>query len=125
MIQFFHTYWPYRELENVHLFHYSDMKRDLEGAIRGMAGALGFDYGDEKISEFAGAASFDHMKSNAIQFAPQSGTGAWKSESGFFASGSNEQWKEKWSQSEVAAFDERIAELMSADEIEWVLHGGG
>ena len=27
------TYWEYRDLPNVHMFHYSDMKRDLKGTI--------------------------------------------------------------------------------------------
>ena len=125
MIQFFDSYWPYRNLENVHLFHYSDMKRDLEGTIKTMASALGLNYGDDKIREFAAAASFDHMKNNAMQFAPQSGTGLWKSEAGFFATGKNEQWKEKWGAWEIAAFETRIAELLSPDEVAWILHGDG
>ena len=33
LVHFFKTYWTYRGLPNVHLYHYSDMKRNLRGAI--------------------------------------------------------------------------------------------
>ena len=37
---FFKTYWDYRDLPNVHLFHYADMKNDLKSIIGRMAEGL-------------------------------------------------------------------------------------
>jgi len=125
LVHFFKSYWDYRELDNVHLYHYSDMKRDLKGAIASMSRALGYDYDDKQISAFAEAASFDSMKNNADQFAPESGSGMWKAEHKFFANGSNEQWRSMLSEAEAAAFDARLAELLTADQAEWITNGHG
>jgi hypothetical protein len=125
LVHFFKSYWPYRDLPNVHLYHYSDMKRDLRGAIASMAGACGIEVSDAQLDAYAQAADFDHMKSNAEQFAPGSGTGMWKAESAFFANGSSAQWKDKLSAEELAAFDARMAELLPPDEVAWMLNGNG
>ena len=125
LIHFFKTYWPYRDLENVHLFHYSDMKRDLKSAIVSMAAVLGVRVNDQQLNEFTEAASFDHMKRNAEQFAPTSVPDFWKTETQFFASGKNQQWKDKLSADDLAAFDARIAELLPPDQVEWLLNGNG
>ena len=65
------------------------------------------------------------MKSNAEQFAPESGTGMWKHESGFFANGRNAQWKEVLTEADLAAFDERLNEQLPPDEAQWLLNGNG
>jgi len=119
----FHSYWAYRDLENLHLFHYCDMKRDLLGSIRAMSKALGYDYDDALLSQFAQAAEFKAMKSRAEQFAPNSGTGMWKDEGDFFANGGNEQWRITLSGEELDAFDQRLAELLTEEEVDWILNG--
>jgi aryl sulfotransferase len=123
LVHFFNTYWPYRDLPNVHLYHYSDMKRDLRGAIGSMAAACNIELNDAQLDAYTQAASFDSMKQKADQFAPNSGTGIWKAEQDFFANGSNQQWKDKLSSEELAAFDARLAALMPADQARWMLNG--
>jgi aryl sulfotransferase len=125
LVDFFKAYWPYRDLENVHLFHYSDMKRDLRKTISAMAAATNTSISDEQLDSFTKAASFDHMKSNASQFAPTSGVGFWKTETGFFANGRNAQWKDKLSADDLTAFDARIGELLPPDQVDWLLNGDG
>jgi aryl sulfotransferase len=124
-VHFFKTYWPYRHVENVHIFHYADMKRDLKSAIAAMAAALGVPVTEQQLTEFTQAASFDNMKHNAGQFAPELGRGFWKEDAQFFANGVNQQWKDKLSAEESAAFDVRIAELLPPDEVDWILNGYG
>ncbi|GAF91609.1 unnamed protein product [marine sediment metagenome] len=124
IVHFFRSYWSYRHLPNVHFVHYSDMKRDLPAAVRRLADAIGVTYADAELDAFAEAASFEHMKRNADQFAPESGTGLWKSESSFFARGALGQWAEEWSAQEIAAFETRIGALLSPSEATWLLGGG-
>ena len=125
LVHFFKTYWPYRDLPNVHLYHYSDMKRDLKGAIASMAAACGIELSGEQLDTYTEAATFDSMKNKAEQFAPESGTGLWKAEKDFFANGSNAQWKDKLTAEELAAFDVRLAEMLPSDEAAWMLNGNG
>ena len=125
LCHFLKTYWDWRALPNVHMFHYSDMKRDLRGAIAKMAAATGIEVTDAQLDEYTQAASFDSMKSKADQFAPESGTGMWKAETNFFANGTNAQWQDKLSAAELAAFDARLAELLPAEQATWMLNGNG
>ena len=124
-VQFFKTYWQYRDLPNIHVFHYSDMKRDLKCAIAAMARALGVEVDDALLTEMSDAATFENMKRSAEQFAPESGTGLWKKEADFFANGSNAQWQGALSEDELAAFDARLAELLPPDEAHWLVNGNG
>ncbi len=125
LIHLFKTYWTYRHLENVHVFHYADMKRDLKSAISSMAVALGVPVNDQQLTEFTEAASFDNMKRNAGQYAPELGSGFWKEDSHFFSRGTNQQWQDQLSADDLAAFDTRIAELLPPDQVEWILNGDG
>ncbi len=118
---FIDSYWPFRHLPNIHFFHYSDMMNDLKGNISTMAKVLDVDINDTLLDEMTRAASFDSMKKNAEQFAPESGSGMWKQESGFFATGKNAQWKGKLSSEELAAFDKRLERLLSPEQIAWLL----
>jgi aryl sulfotransferase len=125
IVHFFSTYWQFRNLNNVHMFHYSDMKRDLKGSIAAMADALDVQLDDKVLEEMATAAGFTNMKKNAEQFAPASGTGMWKKESGFFATGKNAQWKELLTESDLSAFDKRLNKLLPSDQANWLLNGNG
>lgn len=125
LTHFFKTYWPYRDLDNVRVYHYADMSRDLRGTIESMAAALDIGVDNEQLDRFVRAASFDNMRMNAERHAPESGRGFWKTESGFFASGRSGQWQEKLTSAQIAAFDARLAELLPADEAQWLLNGSG
>lgn len=125
LVHFFKTYWPYRDLDNLHLYHYSDMSRDLRGTIKSIAAALDIEVDDAQLETFAKAASFDNMRKHAERYAPETGRGFWKSDSGFFATGTSGQWQHKLSPEQLAAFDARLAELLPVDEARWLLNGTG
>ncbi|TDJ22422.1 MAG: sulfotransferase domain-containing protein [Gammaproteobacteria bacterium] len=125
LVQFFKTYWQYRDLPNIHLFHFSDMKGDLKGAIVAMAKALDFVVDDTLLGEMTEAARFESMKRRAEQFAPESGTGLWKKETDFFANGGTQRWKDALSEDELTAFDARLAKLLPPDEAHWLVSGNG
>jgi len=124
LVHFFNSYWRFRDVENVHLYHYSDLKRDLQGTIASMAAATGIALHADQLAQYTAAASFDSMKRNADQFAPESGRGFWKRETDFFARGANAQWKEALSAQQIAAFDARLAQLLpDAAARHWLLNG--
>ncbi len=124
LVDFFKSYWEFRDSPNIHLFHYSDMLRDLKGSIAAMAKALVIELEDSLLDDMATAASFESMKRNASQFAPV-GKAYWKKEAEFFANGRSQQWKDLFSTDELAAFDVRLAELLEADQAQWLLNGNG
>jgi len=120
-VHFLQTYWDYQNLDNVHLFHYSDMKNDLRTNIGLMATALNIKVDDTRLNEMTEAATFESMKKNADQFAPLSGSGLWEAESRFFATGKNAQWKGKLTEQELTAFDNKARELLTADQLAWLV----
>ncbi len=122
LVDFFSSYWKYRHIPNIHLFHYADMKRDLRGSISVMAAALNIAIDDNFLDAMTEAASFDSMKRNASQFAPV-GKEYWKKESGFFANGRSQQWQDVLTDAQLSAFDERLAQLLPPDQASWLLNG--
>ena len=121
---FLQTYWDSRDLPNIYLFHYSDMKRDLRASIAAMAAALSIEVEDDLLDEMTEAAGFENMKKNASSHAPEVGTDMWKQDSHFFASGRNGQWRELLSDADLKAFDARLAELVTPEQAHWLLNGG-
>ncbi len=80
-------FWRYRELPNIHMFHYADLTRDLPGRIRAIASALDIEVDEATAAEMAQAASFASMQKRAQQFVPES-NGSWKRAQDFFRGGS-------------------------------------
>ena len=123
LCHFLQTYWHYRDLPNIHLFHYSDMKNDLPGHVRKVAGILEVELTEAQLDEMTAAASFEALRAKGDQFAPNAGLGAWKSEKDFFAVGTNAQWKGKLTPEDLAAFESRIRDFLSEEQIAWLVRG--
>lgn len=110
---------------NVALFHYADMKRDLAGTFDRLAGVLGISHSDTVMAALVDAATFENMKRNATRFAPSGGKGFFKSDAGFFPSGSNRKWLGKLSESELAAYDAMMDAHLTPSERDWLENGSG
>ncbi len=123
LCHFLKTYWDHRDLPNIHLYHYADMKRDLRGHIQRVADTLGIAITATQLDEMTEAATFESMQKKGDQFAPMAGLDAWKSENGFFSSGRNAQWKGRLSEEDLAAFDRRIGEFLTREQIDWLVRG--
>ncbi|HEY1706676.1 MAG TPA: sulfotransferase domain-containing protein [Rhizomicrobium sp.] len=118
------TFWRWRHLPNVHLFHYADMKRDRIAAVRAMAQALGITLADATYAAIAEATSFEAMRAKADQFAPDSGQGVWKSETEFFNKGRQGQWREFLGPRELEVYREAVAAALPPDAAAWLENGG-
>jgi len=118
------TFWNYRYLPNLHLFHYSDLKRDLPGGVRAMAKAIGVKLDESTIAAIADAAQFQNMRAKAPKFAPGAGTGVWKSETNFFDKARQGEWRERISERDSAAYQAMIAKTLSPDCAAWLENGG-
>ena len=105
---------------NVTLFHYADMKRDLAGTVAHVADLLSISHPPHIMDALVQAATFDNMKADATRFAPGGGAGFMKSDSGFFHSGTNGQWKSMLSDSEVAAYDAIMDAELSSEDRAWL-----
>lgn len=109
----------------LHVAHYADMLRDGRAAVARLAGAIGID-DDALIDTVAKATSFGAMKARAASYAPIAGIGYWRSDAGFFDSASSRKWEGKLTGADLAAYSERLADLLpDAAARSWLENGEG
>lgn len=125
LVHHFETYRQFEHLPNMHLMHYSDMRRDLGAEMLHCAAYLGIEVTADKIEALAAAADFESMKRKADQFVPGAGQNRWKDESRFFNKGANRQWQDDLSVDDLGVYDTRIRELLSESDRVWLEDGSG
>jgi aryl sulfotransferase len=67
------SWWVVRDLPNVKLIHFNDLKRDLPGSIRAIAKFLEIPIDGKTFLAIAEHCSFDYMKAHAEEVAPLGG----------------------------------------------------
>lgn len=115
------TFWELRHRPNVHLFHYSDMRRDLAGQMRRVADILDIALPAD-FDRFVEAATFDRMKAAADRTAPDAEFGTWKSNADFFRSADDRTW-DFMTDDDLARFDTRLDELAGPDLAAFLCNG--
>jgi len=64
------SWWAVRDLPNVKLVHFNEMKKDLPGSIRAIAAFLDIPIDEAKFPAIVEHCSFDYMKSHAEEVSP-------------------------------------------------------
>jgi len=119
------TYWEFRELPNIHLLHYADLKADLGGQMRRIAELLQIDVPEALWEDLIEAATFESMKRNADQLAPEVDNGAWHSNAQFFHKGTSGQWADVLSKESLDLYDKVKVARMGPELTEWMEQGSG
>jgi aryl sulfotransferase len=114
------TFWSVRDRPNVVLFHYDDLKSDLEGEMRRLAAHLGISVREDLWPELVAAATFEQMRAGADRIAPDTTHAIWQSNEEFFHCGTSGQWQALIDEEGLRRYYERVAELAAPDLIRWV-----
>jgi hypothetical protein len=117
------TGWQRRGDANVALFHYADLTADLAGELLRLAGVLGIPCSPERARELAPEASLARMRERSAEVTPIASRGIWKDPRAFFRSGASGEWRERVSPADLAAYEARVAQLVSPELAAWS-HGG-
>ena len=117
------TFWERRQAPHVALFHYSDLLADLPGQVHRLAGALRVEMADDRLLELAAAGTFGAMKRRAQMLAPCSDVGLWRNTEEFFHRGTSGQWRKVFTDGDLRRYQDRVAELASAELAAWAHHG--
>ena len=112
-----------RERGNIHVFHYSDLIRDLGGGMAAVARALGVSHTPELMAELVQTATFKNMKADPARFAPSGGQGVWKDEAAFFDSASSGKWQGRLSEAALARYEAVMDRALSEAERRWLENG--
>ncbi len=119
------SWWAIRDLPNVKLVHFNDLKRDLEGGMREIADFLEIALPEERWPVVTEYCSFDYMKAHAEKSAPLGGI-MWKGGAkDFINKGTNGRWRELLTAEDLAAYEGRAEAELGKDCARWLANGSG
>jgi aryl sulfotransferase len=111
--------WTRRNEPNVALVHYDDLSTDLDREMRRLAELLGIEVREELWPRLVEAAGFTQMRNRADLLVPK-GRGALKDNRAFFRRGRSGSGRELLTERELTHYQERTADLASADLLTWL-----
>ena len=117
------SWWEIRDLPNVQLLHYADLKSDMEGNIRRMAAFLEIDVPDGRWPAIFEHCTFDYMKRHAAEAAPLNGA-IWKGGAQTFVhKGTNGRWRDTLNSEESARYERMAVWELGHDCAAWLKEG--
>ena len=117
------TWWEIRDLPNVKLVHFADLKRDLEKEIKGIAEFLDVEVTPEVMQQVMHHCSFDYMKANATASVPLGGAFWDGGAQTFIHKGRNGRWQNELSPSVSQRYEDRAARELGTDCADWLANG--
>lgn len=111
--------WELRSEPNVHLFHYDDLRNDLDGQVVRLAGVLGVDPAPDRRAEFVAAATLDAMRDRARDTAPYGEQDHWLEPKLFFRSGGRRDWGSLLTRDDIERAEERLVSLVGEAPAAW------
>jgi len=117
------TFWVEREQANIVMVHYNDLRTDLEGEMRRLAGNLGIEVPEVRWPELVAAATFENMRANADTVAPDTTNAIWNDNRRFFNRGCSGQWRDILDDDDLAHYHRRVAALVEPDLAAWAEQG--
>ena len=117
------SWWALRNLPNVKLVHFNDLKRDLAGEMRGIATFLNITIDEAKWPELVEHCTFDYMKKHAAQCAPLGGA-LWEGGAeSFINKGTNGRWRDLLTPADIADYESRALQELGPDCAAWLARG--
>ena len=118
------TWWAARDLPNVKLVHFAQLKADLPGQMRELAEFLDIEVAPDRWPSIVEHCSFDYMKANAAKVAPLGGAIFDGGAETFINKGVNGRWRDVLSPQESAAYEAMAVEKLGPDCARWLMTGG-
>ncbi len=117
------TWWAIRDLPNVHLVHFANLKADMPGEIRRIAEFIGTPIDESKWAKILQHCSFDYMKANAAKSVPLGGAFWDGGAETFIHKGINGRWRDVLSAKDINSYEKRAASELGPDCSQWLATG--
>lgn len=117
------SWWEIRDLPNMLLIHFNDMKRDMPGAIATIADFLEIDLDDETFETVCEHCSFDYMKRNADTVAPLGGAIFEGGAKSFINKGTNGRWRDVLTAEDCARYEAHAVKELGEECAAWLKDG--
>jgi aryl sulfotransferase len=111
--------WSRRDMPNVVLLHYDDLKADLDGEMRKLAERLSITVPEAVWPSLVEAATFQRMRASVDQLVPDT-QGFFKDTKAFFHRGVSGAGTRMLSQAELDRYHARAAALAPPDLLTWL-----
>jgi aryl sulfotransferase len=117
--EFYDNWWPYRELDNIHLVHFNNLLGNLRSEIESIADFLEIEVDHETVNTITQATTFASMKENSQQLL---GKGQW-----MIHKGTNGRWKEILTNADLVLYErakaKAIRQGIAAECLKWLETG--
>lgn len=117
------SWWAIRDLPNVKMIHFNDLKRDMRGQMAEIAEFLAIEVDPNDWDDIALYCSFDWMRAHGDKAVPLGGA-IWEGGvSTFINKGVNGRWQSVLSDAESAAYEERAKVELGEECARWLASG--
>jgi aryl sulfotransferase len=117
------SWWAIRNLPNVYLLHFANLKRDLAAEIRRLAEFIDTPINETKWDSILNHCSFEYMKANATKSVPLGGAFWDGGAQTFIHKGTNGRWRNVLSAEEISKYERRAAEELDSECALWLATG--
>ncbi|MBC8037205.1 MAG: sulfotransferase domain-containing protein [Rhizobiales bacterium] len=117
------SWWAIRDLPNVKLIHFSDMKSDLAGSIREIANFLEIKLDEFTFPKILEHCSFDYMKAHAEMAAPLGGAMWNGGAKTFINKGTNGRWRDTLTADDVKTYEAKALAELGPECAKWLAKG--
>lgn len=117
------SWWKVRNLPNVELVHFNQLKTDMPGEIKNIAEFLDISLGDLNWNDIVEHCTFHWMKQNADLVSPAGGAfweGGGKT---FINKGTNKRWKDVLSDDDIAEYKALAIKELGQECTTWLENG--
>jgi aryl sulfotransferase len=117
------SFWDYRDLPNVYLAHYQDLRTDLAGETRRIADFIGVEPTPDLTRLIEKLCSFEAMKREGVELSPEMGQILDGGAERFFNKGVSGRWKDVFTAQELEHYEGAVRRTLSPDCAHWLEHG--
>lgn len=114
------SWWAIRSLPNVLMLHFAELKADLPGQIRRIAGFLDVPIDEARFPRIVERCGFAWMKANATKSVPLGGAFWDGGAETFIHRGTNGRWRDQLEAADVARYEARARAELGTECADWL-----
>jgi len=118
------SWWAIRDLPNVMLLHFAELKADMPGQIRRIAGFLDIAIDEARFPAIVEHCGFDYMKAHATKSVPLGGAFWDGGAETFVNQGTNGRWRDILTEEDNARYEAMTKSELGAECATWLAGGG-